>query len=65
MRPARLWAILLRNKTGNARVAHDRHILGLFPRARWLRMLRDEGLKPVVIRDEEVRELFLARRRNT
>ena len=59
------FAILLRNKTGNARVAHDRHILGLFPRARWLRMLRDEGLKPVVIRDEEVRELFLARRRNT
>ena len=58
------FAILLRNKTGNARVAHDRHILGLFPRARWLRLLRDVGLKPVVVRDDEVREMFLARRRD-
>jgi len=58
------FAILLRNKTGNAHVAHDRHILGLFTRARWMRMLRDVGLKPVVIRDEKVRELFFARRRD-
>lgn len=56
------FAILLRNGAGAARIAHDRHILGLFPRARWLSMLRDVGLKPVVVRHHEIRELFLARR---
>jgi SAM-dependent methyltransferase len=56
------FAILLRNQEGNARVVHDRHVLGLFPRARWLRLLREVGLKAVVVRDDEVRDLFLGRR---
>ena len=56
------FAILLRNKAGEARVVHDRHVLGLFPRARWLRLMRDVGLKATVIRDDEVREMFLGRR---
>ncbi len=56
------FAILLRNQRGGARVVHERHVLGLFPRARWLRLMRDVGLKATVIRDEEVRELFLGRR---
>jgi SAM-dependent methyltransferase len=56
------FAILLRNGARAARIAHDRHILGLFPRARWLSMLRDVGLKPTVVRHHEIRELFLARR---
>jgi SAM-dependent methyltransferase len=56
------FAILLRNKRGDARVVHDRHKLGLFPRARWLRLMRDVGLKAVVVRDDEVREVFLGRR---
>jgi SAM-dependent methyltransferase len=56
------FAILLRNKAGEARIAHDRHVLGLFPRARWLRLMRDVGLKATVIRDDEVREMFLGRR---
>jgi len=56
------FAILLRNQKGEAHVVHDRHVLGLFPRARWLRLLREVGLKAVVVRDDEVRELFLGRR---
>lgn len=56
------FAILLRNRSGAARVAHDRHVLGLFSRARWLRMLRDVGFQPSVVRHENIRELFLARR---
>jgi SAM-dependent methyltransferase len=56
------FAILLRNQNGDARVVHDRHKLGLFPRARWLRLLREVGLKAVVVRDDEVRELFVGRR---
>jgi SAM-dependent methyltransferase len=56
------FAILLRNRAGTARVAHDRHVLGLFPRARWLRLLRDVGFNAVVVRHEKIRELFLGRR---
>jgi SAM-dependent methyltransferase len=57
------FAILLRNQQGDAHAVHERHTLGLFPRATWLRLLRDVGLSPVVIRDDRVRELFLGRRK--
>jgi SAM-dependent methyltransferase len=56
------FAILLRNQKGDARVVHDRHILGLFSRAQWLRLLREVGLKAAVVRDDEVRDIFLGRR---
>jgi SAM-dependent methyltransferase len=56
------FAILLRNKKGEARVVHDRHVLGLFPRAQWLRLLREVGFRAVVVRDPDIRELFLGRR---
>jgi SAM-dependent methyltransferase len=56
------FAILLRNQKGEARVVHDRHVQGLFPRARWLSLLREVGFKPVVVEDDEVRDLFLGRR---
>ncbi|MGH7763796.1 MAG: class I SAM-dependent methyltransferase [Candidatus Dormibacteraceae bacterium] len=53
------FAILLRGRNGEARVAHDRHEQGLFPRRQWLRMLREVGFKADVIRDGEIRELFI------
>jgi SAM-dependent methyltransferase len=56
------FAILLRGRRGEARVAHDRHVLGLFSRARWMRLLREVGFKPSVVKDSEVRDAFLARR---
>jgi SAM-dependent methyltransferase len=56
------FAILIRDPSGRARVEHDRHVLGLFPRARWLRLLRDAGFKARVVRDTQVREAFLGRR---
>jgi hypothetical protein len=56
------FAILLRNQKGDARLVHDRHVLGLFPRAQWLSLLRGVGLKAAVVHDDEVRELFLGRR---
>ena len=56
------FAILLRNQEGEARVVHDRHVQGLFARARWLQLLREVGLKAVLIKDDEVRDLFLGRR---
>lgn len=56
------FAILLRDRGGRARVVHDRHVQGLFSRARWMRLLRDVGFRPGVARDPEVRDAFLARR---
>ena len=56
------FAILIRNRRGGVRVAHDRHILGLFPRRRWLQLLREVGFKPAVVQDKEVREIFVGRR---
>src|SRR5579872_1223301 len=59
------FAIIMRNQKGDARVVHDRHVLGLFPRARWLRLMRDVGFKSTVVKDDEVREIFLGRRPQT
>ncbi len=66
------FAILIRDRkgaagrgvrsNGEARVVHDRHVQGLFPRAEWLAMLREVGFKANVVRDAEVRDAFLARR---
>ena len=56
------FAILIRDRRGRARVEHDRHVQGLFPRARWLRLLRDVGFKATVVRHEHVRDAFLGRR---
>jgi SAM-dependent methyltransferase len=56
------FAILLRGRRGQARVAHDRHLQGLFARARWMRLLRDVGFKPSVAKSPEVRDAFVARR---
>jgi len=43
------FAYLLREGTGEPRVVHDRHVFGLFPRADWLRVLRDAGFVPEVV----------------
>lgn len=39
------FAILMREANGTVRVAHDRHIDGLFPRATWLRLMNECGLE--------------------
>lgn len=56
------FAILLRDRNGRARVAHDHHLQGLFPRARWKQLLREVGFKPSVVTASDIREAFLARR---
>jgi hypothetical protein len=61
------FAILIRDRTGNIRVEHDRHTYGLFKRAEWLRLMRDVGfeLNTVdAIVDDFERDLFLGRRRS-
>ena len=56
------FAILIRDRRGRARVEHDRHVQGLFPRARWLQLLRDAGFRASVVKDARVRDAFLGRR---
>jgi SAM-dependent methyltransferase len=56
------FAIVLREPSGEARVVHDSHIEGIFPRAEWMRLLRDAGFEPRTLTDQWNREVFVARR---
>jgi SAM-dependent methyltransferase len=56
------FGILLRDENGAVRVVHERQTHGLFGRSVWLRLLRSVGFKPSVVRDEIIRDMFLARR---
>ena len=56
------FAYLLRENNRPIMVEHDQHICGLFPREEWLRLLREVGFQPEIIRDPYERDLFVARR---
>jgi ubiquinone/menaquinone biosynthesis C-methylase UbiE len=56
------FAILLRDHDGDTRVIHDSHIEGIFPRAEWVRLLREAGFEPSILNDEWGRDVFIARR---
>jgi trans-aconitate methyltransferase len=54
------YVYLLREGNASVRVEHEQHICGLFPRAKWLRLLRDAGFQPEIVRDQYERDIFLA-----
>ena len=56
------FAYLLREGDRAAQVGHDTHTCGLFTRVDWIRLLKEAGFQPEVIRDPFDRELFLARK---
>jgi len=60
------YALILREPGEPSRVVHDHHVLGLFPRDVWLRLLREAGLEPARVEAEHPYpgeyELFVARR---
>lgn len=56
------YAYLLREVNKQTQMVHDRHICGLFPRNEWLRLLREVGFQPEIVRDHYERDLFIARR---
>lgn len=56
------YAYLLRENNQPARIEHDRHINGLFPRGEWIRLLREVGFEPEITRDEYERDVFVAHR---
>jgi SAM-dependent methyltransferase len=39
-------AYLLKDENGAVEVVHDRHIMGLFPRAAWLELIAEAGFEP-------------------
>ena len=55
------YAFLLRDATGDVKAVHDRHVEGLFPRARWLEWFREVGLSATSSIDRWGRDVFLAR----
>ena len=59
------FAILLRDQHGATRLVHDRHIEGLFARARWLELLSGAGFDGRVVRDQWQRDVFVANRRRS
>lgn len=61
-------AYLLRDTNGDASVIHDRHLMGLFPRAVWLDLISAAGFSPLVVPfdhsscNDAGREVFLGLR---
>lgn len=42
-------AYLLRDEDGSTRVVHDRHLMGLHPRALWLELIAGAGFEPALV----------------
>jgi hypothetical protein len=63
------YAMLLRERDGSSRVAHDRHLEGLFPRATWLELIDEAGFDAAVVPLEHselepgAQEVFVCTRR--
>ena len=61
------YAFLVRTPDGSVSVAHDTHVLGLFPRETWLRVLTEAGftarsVAEVTQEDRLPREFFVGSR---
>jgi SAM-dependent methyltransferase len=55
------YAYLLR-EGGKTRIVHDRHVVGVFPRDTWLRLLHEVGFEVEAVVDPWHRVVFAARR---
>ena len=55
-------AMILREADGSVQVHHDRHTLGLFPRATWLDLLAGVGFEPFTTNDPWERDVFFGKR---
>ncbi len=54
------YAFMLRAADGNVAIAHDRHVEGVFPRARWLQWFTEAGLAAERSLDPWGRDVFIA-----
>jgi SAM-dependent methyltransferase len=53
------FAYLLREGDQPVRAVHDMHLFGLFPRAKWLELLREAEFEPRAVPDPWGREVFI------
>ena len=53
------YAFLLRSADGSVAVAYDRHVEGLFPRARWLDWFAAAGMPATSAMDPWGRDVFI------
>lgn len=56
------YVIVMREGDQSVTVENDRHIIGLFPRAEWLRLLRENGFKADYVIDPFERHVFIGRK---
>ncbi len=61
------YVFLLRESDGEARVVHETHHTGLFPRETWIRLIREAGFEPELVtekttQDRPPRAIFLGLR---
>jgi SAM-dependent methyltransferase len=56
-----LYALVLREPSGDARVVLDRHVEGMFAESEWLEWFRQAGLSPRMIVDAWSRPVFIGR----
>jgi trans-aconitate methyltransferase len=56
------YAFLLRERNGEVRAVHDRHVEGLFGRAQWLSWFEAAGTPATSALDQWGRDVFVARR---
>ena len=57
------YAFLLRSASGSVRAVHDRHVEGLFARARWLEWFEHAGIPATSAIDAWDRDVFIGTRR--
>jgi SAM-dependent methyltransferase len=57
------FAYLLRQADGQVRAVHDRHVMGLFGRGVWLRLLEEAGFEAHTVPDQYGREIFIGVKR--
>ena len=53
------FAMLLRQGRSDVRVRHDRHVMGLFSRDRWLALLAEAGFEGHAVADPSGRTVFV------
>jgi len=56
------YVYVLREGQQPVRVENEQHTCGMFPRAEWLRLLRETGFEPKIVRDEYERDIFVGRK---
>jgi len=56
------YVYMMREGWQPVRVEHEKHIVGLFTQAEWLRLLQEVGFQAEILRDQNEHDLFLARK---